>query len=301
MVLSQIALTGASGMLGSHIAKKLADENYKVIALSRKKPKIKNKNVIFRKFDIKKRYTKKKFESFFKDSDIIIHAGCTTNYSKEKNKFFSFKMNLNKTREIGRISYLNNKKLIFISGAIIYQNQKIKNDENSKVKKNIKDLYIKSKIVSEKILTKFSRQGLHLIILRPSSIYGNGQKSSKIITKLVKKSSIEKKIYLYESQRQVNLIHASDVANFILLAIKTKKKAKGIYNVGGTLYTYKDIGKTLKKLFNCKIIEDKSIKNLKKETIKLNISSRKSKSTFNWKSKIKLKTGLISIKNNEII
>ena len=30
----------------------------------------------------------------------------------------------------------------------------------------------------------------------------------------------------------------------------------------------KDIGKTLKKLFNCKIIEDKSIKNLKNYKIK---------------------------------
>ena len=301
MVLNQISLTGASGMLGLHIAKKLAKQNYKVIALSRKKPKIKNKNIIFKKFDIKKKYTKKKFESFFNDSDIIIHAGCTTNYSKEKNKLFSFKMNLDKTKEIGRLSYLKNKKLIFISGAIIYQNQKIKNSENSKVKKNIKDLYIKSKIISEKILTKFSRLGFHLIILRPSSIYGNGQKSNKIITKLVKKSSIKKKIYLYGPQHQVNLVHASDVANFISLVIKTKKKVKGIFNVGGTLYTYKNIGKTLKRLFNCQIIEDKSIKNIKKEIQKLNISSNKSKLTFNWKSKIKLKTGLRSIKNNEII
>ena len=59
MVLNQIALTGASSMLGLHILKKLTKQNYKVIALSRKKPKIKNKNVIFRKFDIKKKYTKK--------------------------------------------------------------------------------------------------------------------------------------------------------------------------------------------------------------------------------------------------
>ena len=301
MVLNQIALTGASSMLGLHIVKKLTKQNYKVIALSRKKPKIKNKNVIFRKFDIKKKYSKKKFEKFFSDSNIIIHAGCTTNYNKEKNKLFSFKMNLDKTREIGRLSYLNNKKLIFISGAIIYQNQKIKNSENSKVKKNNKDLYIKSKINFEKILTKFSRLGLRLIILRPSSIYGNGQNPNKIITKLVKKSSIKKKIYLYKSHRQVNLIHASDVANFISLVIKTKKKVKGIFNVGGTLYTYKDIGKTLKELFNCQIIEDRSIKNIKKNIQKLNISSNKSKLTFNWQSKIKLKKGLRSIKNNEII
>ena len=59
MVLNQIALTGASGMLGIHITKSLVSENYKVIALSRRKPKIKNKNVIFRKFDIKKIYKTK--------------------------------------------------------------------------------------------------------------------------------------------------------------------------------------------------------------------------------------------------
>ena len=58
--------------------------------------------------------------------------GCTTNYNKEKNKIFSYKMNLDKTKEIGRFSYFNNKKLIFISGAIVYQNQNIKNSENSK-------------------------------------------------------------------------------------------------------------------------------------------------------------------------
>ena len=36
------------------LQKSLVSENYKVIALSRRKPKIKKKNVIFRKFDIKK-------------------------------------------------------------------------------------------------------------------------------------------------------------------------------------------------------------------------------------------------------
>lgn len=301
MVLNQIALTGASGMLGIHITKRLVSQNYKVIALSRRKPKIKNKNIIFRKFDIKKKYTKRKFESFFRDSNIIIHAGCTTSYKKEKNKIFSYKMNLDKTKEIGRFSYLNNKKLIFVSGAIVYQNQNIKNSENSKLKKNTKDLYIKSKITSEKILTKLSKLGLRLIILRPSSIYGNGQNSSKIISKLVKKSFSSKKIYLYKSHQQINLIHARDVANFILFAIKTKKKIKGIFNVGGKLYTYKDIGKILKKLFNCQIIEDKSTKNFKKEIQKLNVSSKKSNTILNWKSKINLKIGLKSIKNNETL
>ena len=55
---------------------------------------------------------------------------------KEKNKKFSLKMNLKKTEEIGKFSCLNNKKLIYISGAIVYLRQKRTNSENSKIKKN---------------------------------------------------------------------------------------------------------------------------------------------------------------------
>ena len=60
MVLNQIALTGASGMLGIHIAKKLVEKNIEVIALSRTKPKIKSKLIKFKKFDIKKKNIQKK-------------------------------------------------------------------------------------------------------------------------------------------------------------------------------------------------------------------------------------------------
>lgn len=301
MVLNQIALTGASGMLGIHIAKKLVEKNIEVIALSRTKPKIKSKLIKFKKFDIKKKYTKEKFKSFFKNATTIIHAGCTTNYLKEKNKKFSLKMNLKKTEEIGKFSCLNNKKLIYISGAIVYSRQKRTNSENSKIKKKTDDLYTKSKIVSEKILLKLSKIGLNLIILRPSSIYGYGQNSSKTITKLVKKSISNKKISLYHSHHQVNLVHASDVADIILKIVNSKKRVKGVFNVGGALYSYKVIGKNLKELFNCQVNEKKEIKNYRKNIQKLDVTSKKSKLYFNWKSKIKLKYGMLSIKNHEIL
>ena len=58
----------------------------------------------------------------------------------------------------------------------------------------------------------------------------------RLLQNLLKNRLQVKKIYLYKSHQQVNLIHASDVANFILFAIKTKKKLKVFLMLVKTLY-----------------------------------------------------------------
>ena len=300
MVLNKVSLTGASSMLGLHLINKLIKNNYKILALSRTRPKIKHKNLIYKKFDIKKKYTQEKFESFFNNSSIIIHAGCTSNYKKEKNKKNAFLANLNVTRKIGLLANSNEKKLIFISGAIIYKNQKNKNNENSIQKRNTKDYYVKSKIISEKLLLKLKKRGLNLLILRPSSIYGFGQKKNKIITKLVSRAKKKKILELYDLDSSINLIHAADVANFIIKSIKSKK-AKGIFNLGNKLVNYRYIANELKKIFKCKIISKKTKLINRKNTQTLDVSSKKSNLILNWRAKINLNRGLLSIKNHEIL
>ena len=106
MVLKKIALTGASSMLGLHIIKKFTNKGYDVLALSRTKPKINSKNLQFKFFDFKKRITDFKLNSILDDYNIIIHAGCTSNYRIESNKKNTYLKNLEITKRIAKFAYL---------------------------------------------------------------------------------------------------------------------------------------------------------------------------------------------------
>ena len=50
MVLNNIGVTGATGLVGSHLIPNLLKNNFKIIAISRKKIKSK-KNITFKKFN----------------------------------------------------------------------------------------------------------------------------------------------------------------------------------------------------------------------------------------------------------
>ena len=295
MVLTpKIGITGSSGMLGKHVVNYLLKKKYQIIGTSRTNPNIINKNFLFKKLDLNEKKFHNKFKILFKNVVCLIHIGAyvpNSNFKKIKFNYVN-KVNTERTIQLAKWSKKNNIHFIFVSGSAIYEKDK-RNDEKSKILNYSKNLYLNSKIISEKRIHKlWANRKFNCTIFRPSSIYGAGIGKSKIISKYLKLLKNNKKLKIYDYKKTaVNFIHAKDVAHAIYLCLILKKK--GIFNLGSkSCIDFYKLTKTLKKITKSKskisLIKSKNPKKLKS----LDVNIYKSIKVLNWWPKINLEKGL---------
>jgi len=293
VVLKKILLTGATGLLGRHVLQMLIKYNYNVIATSRKKIDVRKKNVIWKKLDLSKKFNYRFLDEYFGPLKSIIHVGAhVPGNSKKKNNSYIKNCNIKATEKLTKWATKRKIHFIYISGAIVYKNQKKINSENSKKLNFSKNAYCNSKIICEKKILSYKNKGLNLTIFRPSSIYGWGLNSSKVISKILNFSKKNKTIKIYNVEETfVNLIHAHDVSRAIIIALK--KRILGIYNLGNfKLSNFYDIARESNKLHRRKkkieLIQERKIFLIKK----LNVNFQKAKKFLNWIPGISLRKGL---------
>jgi len=294
VALERIALTGASGLLGRHIAYVLLKKSYKILATSRKRIPIKHTNLKWRHLDLCKKLDHTTLNKTFGKVSAIVHVGAYVPIPGKKiNVTRLIKSNVDATDKLAAWAQKRKIHFIYISGAIIYKNQNKINSENSEVSKFSKNKYCNSKILSEKKLLLREKKGLMLTIFRASSIYGWGLNKFKIISNLINLARKKTNIKLHDIEKtEVNLIHAYDVSTAVLKSLQNR--IKGIFNVGNY---------STKNFYNIAIILNKLYKNNKKIKItknklktfpinKLNVKIDKAKKILNWKPNISLKKGL---------
>ena len=176
-------------------------------------------------------------------------------------------VNIRASFELAKWSKKKNIHFIFISGSAIYKEASKKNYENSKILKYSKNIYLNTKIKSEKKIVKLLDDNKHrYTILRPSSIYGTGINKNKIISKYLKLLKSNKKLIIYDHKKTlVNFIHANDIACAIYLCFVKKKS--GVFNLGSrTCADFLKLSKILKKITKSKskiiLVETKKSKKL---------------------------------------
>ena len=133
--------------------------------------------------------------------------------------------------------------LLFLSGATVYNDpHKTKISEmDEKVVNGFGGFYGYSKLLAENIFEHYRCEGLKVIILRPSSIYGRGLPSGKLITNYLNTAKNGGVIKILQPENRINLIHAYDVARAALSAYESK--SWGVFNIGATSYSVADIAK----------------------------------------------------------
>ena len=298
----RIGITGSSGMLGKHVVEFFLKKKYHVIASSRSNPKINKKNFLWKKLDLNEKNFTEKFKLYFKNIECLIHIGA---YVPKKNDKIDIKyiynVNTKATVQLAKWSKKNKIHFIFISGSAIYKKDK-KNIESSKILNFSKNVYLNSKIKSEKKITKLSKKSnFKYTVLRPSSIYGAGIDKNKIISKYLKLTKLNKKLIIFDYDKTlVNFIHANDIANAIYLCFILKKK--GTFNLGSkTCHNFYDLSRKLKKITKSKSQIDLVKTNKFKQLKSLDVNIDKSIKHLNWFPKIKLEKGLKMIVDNKWI
>jgi len=289
MVLKNIGITGAAGLVGSHLIPMLSKYNYEIIGTSRKKISKNNSNLSYKSLDLLKSLNQKKINKIFSNIDCLIHlAAMLPSNNKIKNVQLK-KINYTNTKKL--IDWAHKKKIFFIffSSLSIFS------------KKHIPYSIYKKKI--EKYMIE--KKGLKFLILRPSSIYGFGQKDKTFLLNNINKIKNKELMYFYRPLSiKFNFIHASDIARAIIFLMN--KNTYGTYNIKNEKNTtLKELIILFKKVFNIEkekfiIKNEVNYSNNINNIIKANF---KKITKMGWKTQIKLYDGLLQsfVKNKIII
>jgi nucleoside-diphosphate-sugar epimerase len=296
-----IAVTGATGMLGSHIVAALEFSGFNIISVSRSESESKS----CRHWDLNQWKTEEEFDELFKGVDAIIHAGAAVPSAKQT---FSeqelFDVNVRASLNLAEWAKKRNIPMIYISGAIVYQDPEEKDilEDAPLGWSGLGGFYGMTKLLAENLLQQEKNAGLDLAIIRPSSIYGYGLSSDKLICSFLEKANQGQTIELEEPiNDSVDLIHAADVAAAIVEILK--KCSWNIFNIAsGKLTSVDEIARiSLLTVKNGKVSVKKSIHSVQPKLSRFALKCKLAEMQLGWVPKINISTGMQSVFEQKVL
>ena len=211
-----IVVTGANGLLGSFVIRRLLEAQEPFIALKRK-----NSDISLLK-DIAGQVTWKDIDVLdaeatfdaLKDASRVIHCAALVSFNpRDKKKLHE--VNVVGTRNVVNSCIANRvQRLVHVSsiGAIGRQKNVLEADENEKwTVSNLNTDYGESKYLAELEVMRGREEGLDVVIVNPSVILGPGtpgRSSARIFTYVWK----ERRFYM---EGKINYVSATDTAEII--------------------------------------------------------------------------------------
>lgn len=240
-----ILITGASGFIGRHLSRHL-EKRYNVFNLVSDKSHnscIKNKIAL----DLRKNIlTITYFRKFAKNNkiDIIIHLASRLVSSNETEDMKILYDNLKITESLVEIAeFLKPNKIINFSTIAVYPNKSGTYSETSEVKTscNTECLYGLSKFCSENILDyRLRNENIIIAHLRVSQVYGEGMRSDRILSVMLKELKEQNRITLLGKGKRVScFINIEKLIGIVDLFIT--KKLSGIFNIGEEHLSYQEL------------------------------------------------------------
>lgn len=238
-----ILVTGATGFLGKYVIKESEKENVKIIAIGRRENignSLKSDKTEFYKVDFS---NIEELEKLFKSHKIdkVIHAGALSSAWGKWEDFYN--SNVLGTENIAKMCLKYNiKRLVYISSPSVYTEKRdrlnIKEDEVNET--NELNYYIKTKIMSEKLLQDYIEKGLYTVILRPRGLIGIGDPS--LIPRLLNANSKIGIPIFNEGKNLVDITCVENVAYACVLALNTENIKGEVFNItNGEQAKFKDI------------------------------------------------------------
>lgn len=246
-----IAVTGANGLLGSFIVRKLVESDISTIAIVRKGcnrtllTDIADK-VIFREADVCDAIA---LEAALADIDTVIHAAAMVSFNPRDSRMI-FKINAEGTRNVvNSCLEIGIPRLIHISSVAALGRQKEQsfiNEENKWINSPLNSSYAESKYLAELEVFRGQEEGLSTITLNPSLILApaDWNRSSARLFKYVWQER------LFYIDGCLNYVDVRDVADIIIKMITTQLSGERFIisagNIGFKAF-FESIGKNLKR------------------------------------------------------
>ncbi len=247
-----IAITGANGLLGSFIVKKLSDEKSDVVGIRRKESTLKllegyQDKITWREADILDIHS---LEESLKDTDIVIHSAASVSFNPRHSKKL-YTVNVEGTKNIVNTCLkLGIPRLIHISSVAALGRQKgvtHLNEQSKWVDNSLNSDYAESKYLAELEVFRGQEEGLSTVIINPSVIIAPADwtRSSAQIFK-----------YVWDKNRffttgSLNYVDVRDVAAMVFSLCSSRVVGERIIANGGTV-TYQFLFEEIAKRFNKK-------------------------------------------------
>lgn len=225
MVLNAVVLTGASGMLGRHVVSALGSANFRILACTRSTEQM-NDVAERRVWDLAQWRSFDELDELFEGAQAVVHAGAMVPRNPEPlDEGRMFDVNVRACQNLGEWALARSVPVVHISGAIVYAQQDRENiDETAPTSYTGQGgFYGLTKLLSEDIFRRLRERGLQVAILRPSSIYGFGLSSTKVLRTFLATAARDGTIELTPPvDDRIDLIHATDVATAVVDVLKAE-------------------------------------------------------------------------------
>ena len=285
-----ILIAGGTGFIGFHLAKECKKVGLEVSSLSSKKPKKgrKIKGVKYFFCDIsKKKKLKKEIKN--KYNYVVNLSGHVDHVDKKK---------VNSSHNLGTKNLINlfiknaPDHFIQIGSSAEYGKLRSPNKESFKCKP--KSIYGLAKFNATKYALEIYRKyKFPITILRLYQAYGPQQDKNRLIPIIIDACKKNKKFNCSHGNKFRDYIYITDVTNFILKVLQTKKTVGQILNLGsGKKQKIKNIINTIKKYFKGGNPQFGVIKLRKDEPTHSYPDLSKNKKFINWKIKVSFNKGL---------
>lgn len=291
-MVKKILLTGGTGFIGYHLAKKFLKLKWKVTSISTQKPKKirKLKKVKYLICDIS---NKKKLSKILPlDFDYVINLAGYVDHSNSRETMKSHFLGCKNLSTIFKNSKI--KKFIQIGSCIEYGKRKSPQIEKKINTQKTFSVYGSAKLKSTNFLLKLNKKfNFPVTILRLYLIYGSHQDPNRVIPITIMKSISDKKFDCSRGTQLRDFLHVDDLVLAITKCLRSDKSIGQIINLGSGKPI--KIKKVIQKI--CNIIklgkpEFGKIKYRQDEIMRLYPNINKAKKLLNWKPKVDLTIGL---------
>ena len=287
----KILITGGTGFIGYHLAKKCLKLNWSVTSLSTKNPtKIRKlKKIKYLISDISKKSDLKKIINI--NYDYVVNLAGYVDHSRKKKTLYS---HYNGCRNISEIFLRKKiKKFIQIGSSIEYGRNLSPQKENLNNTKTF-SIYGRAKLMSTNyLLSLYKKYSFPVSVLRLYLVYGPYQDRNRVIPIVIDNALKSKKFDCSLGTQFRDFVYIDDVVNGIIKSLKTKKNNGQIINLGsGKPIMIKDVILKICKIIGSGKPQFGRIKFRKDEIKNLYPSIVKAKKILNWRPKVKINFGL---------
>lgn len=233
--LKRILVTGGSGMIGRAVLHELVNAK-KSLVRTQVRDRLEARAKIGKAVDLTTvemeqadftRVGDLEMRTLTKGCDIVVH--CAGLVHQEQATYQEYEVvNVRATQQLAEACIHNQvNTLIFMSTSAIYGKGPFKNiSESGPV--DAKTPYAVSKATSENFLQSISGRIPRIVVLRPSLVFGEGDRGNML--SLIRQIKEEKYIHIGGGQTRKSLIYAGDLARSILLCLQKLPPGHHVFN-----------------------------------------------------------------------
>lgn len=231
-----VAVTGASGLVGSHIVEHLANQGFHVVAVVRKIPDFLEKfissysgrgSIKVETADVDDPNALKRA---FSGAQAVVHAAGSVDPFGSRESIFATNFGGTKNA-LEAAAAVNVKHFIFISSLSVITGQGDQYDvDESADLKPCGESYADSKIEAEKAVMSYAQTGeMRVTSLRPGFIYGPRERSW--MPRLINSIRTGKAMLIDGGTKQTNVIYVNNLARAVELTLLNERTYSQVYNL----------------------------------------------------------------------